>query len=159
MSLDAFVRRDGTYGESDAMTNWGYLSGAEPFPVQTTVGAVFSLPGMLKLDHRDDAQLPGDGPDWLSVYQVYAIAGNSNNPITLVQYDYVFDSTPGIREFSAIPFLRADGTSVSILNTQTETISRLSATMQSGFVTVIPAPGACLLLVAVIGGVTARRRR
>ncbi len=153
--LDTFVTRGGGGGSADFLSDPSFLRQGSLY--QDPLAVVQDLGSILKIDRADDLELPGQGARWISANQIPQLLEiDDHNPVTILQYDYLLDGTPGVRTTSAV--LRTGDTGSTWFFFNFTPALPAFATVRDGTITVIPAPAGSLVLLT-LGAALVRRRR
>jgi hypothetical protein len=159
MNFDPFVARAARSGPQDWIVDplFRVSSGLAPRPGWI----VTALPDLLKVDHESDTSAPGVGARWGAASQTPVFEGwTMDNPIEIIRYTYLLDGSAGVREVSAALLVSGSGMSSAFIDWDVGPSTPMSApaSVLPGTITVIPAPGSSVLLVAGLGLATRRRR-
>lgn len=131
----------------------------------TTAASPDRFPGLLKLDHVDDHEPPGQGPAWYrAIQQTYQTINEPiwDNPMFLMGFTLLLDGTPGDRRVEAVfrDYFGYPGRPIGVDTIRPYTISMLQAVDQVPVtIRVLPAPGSFALVASAGVWGLARRRR
>lgn len=162
LAFDARVSEGPNVGGNDTISSIQY-------GVLTTQGrnAVRRFGNVLKIDHADDDQPPGEGPNWLSIGQSppqFLPTPNYANPIVMFNYTLVLDGTAGDRTIDGV-YSRFLGNppgphAIVYRNDQAHlTVTFAHPLIEHQLVVrVVPTPGALAAGLALLGFATRRHR-